>query len=80
MSGPTRRVRRIREGETFTVDEDRAGLIERDDVDPDPDPPPENTRGEPWGWPDDEEHRDKPRGWPHAPRAWRDGENFDGSR
>jgi len=39
--------RLIRQGDTYTIkDED----IELAEVAPEPSPPPENTRGEPWGW------------------------------
>jgi len=78
VSGPGRPPRRrIRPGDTFTILEDLAEDIERDDVPPDPAPPPEATRGEPWEWTKGPPY---PRGWPRAPREWRDGENFDGTR
>ena len=65
-----RRRRLVRPGETYTLSE----TVELEDVPPDPDPPPEETRGEPWGWTKGPPY---PRGWPHAPRGWRGGENFD---
>lgn len=52
--------RRIRDGDTYTADELDRGEAELEEVPPDPDPPPEDTRGEPWGWTKD---GDKPRGW-----------------
>ena len=71
-SGRARRL--IRAGDTFTVLEDLAGLIERLEADPDPDPPEENVRGEPWGWTKGPPY---PRGWldfaaPPYPRGWRE--------
>jgi len=40
--------RLIRQGETFTIDEEP--YIERDEVASVTNPPDEATRGEPWGW------------------------------
>jgi hypothetical protein len=49
--------RRIREGDQYTILED----IELEEREPDPNPPPEEVRGEPWGW---TKPGDRPRGWP----------------
>jgi hypothetical protein len=70
LRGRRHRRRAIRSGDTFTIDEDLANEIEREDVLPDPDPPLEETRGEPWGW---------TKGPPY-PRGWREDGNYDGSR
>ena len=40
----------IRQGGSYTRDEEIAGEIELAEVPPLADPPPEETRGEPWGW------------------------------
>ena len=57
-----RRARRIiRPGDSYTRDEEAAGEIEIEGVEPLRDPPPEETRGEPWGWTKD---GPRPRGWP----------------
>lgn len=53
----SRKVRFIRPGETYQDD----GNVVLETPAPDNDPPPEDTRGEPWGWPDDKPRR--PRGW-----------------
>lgn len=40
--------RLVRDGDTYTVDEEDG--IELDEVDTYPEQPPEEIRGEPWGW------------------------------
>jgi hypothetical protein len=46
-----RRARRIiRPGDSYTADELDRGDVELEEVEPVRDPPPEDTRGEPWGW------------------------------
>ena len=50
--------RRIRDGDSYTIDEE--GEVVFDEVEPDPDPPSEDVRGEPWGW---TKPGPKPRGW-----------------
>ena len=64
----------VRDGDTYTIDDERAGRIQRKEPPPRDDPPPESSRGEPWMWPEDEEHRERPRGW----RA--DGDYYGGQR
>jgi hypothetical protein len=59
--------RQIRDGDTYTIDEDLAGEIEREERTPDPNPPPEGVRGEPWGW---------TKGPPY-PRGWREDGRYD---
>ena len=59
----------IKQGDSFTIDEDEAGEIQREEVMPVPDPPPPETRGEPWGW---------TKGPPY-PRGWREDGKYDGS-
>jgi hypothetical protein len=62
--GRRRRRRLVRDGDTYTLDELLDDTVELEERDEDENPPPERTRGEPWGWPDDEEHRERPIGWP----------------
>ena len=50
----------IGDGDAYTEDELRAGRVRLAEVPPDPDPPPEETRGEPWGWTKGPPY---PRGW-----------------
>ena len=50
-------MRRIRSGEVYTAEEPG---IELEEVEPNPEPPPEEMRGEPWGW---TKPGPKPRGW-----------------
>ena len=69
---PPRRL--IRAGDTFTILEDLAGEIEREEAEPHPDPPPEHLRGEPWGWTKGPPY---PRGFldftePPYPAGWRE--------
>lgn len=42
------RKRQIHQDDVFTITEEEE--IEREEIEPDPNPPPEETRGEPWGW------------------------------
>jgi len=66
--------RLVRNGSTYTIDDERAGRIQRVEPEPRRDPPPEDSRGEPWLWPDDAAH-------PHRPRGWRtDGDYYGGKR
>ncbi len=51
--------REVRDGDEY---DDTAEAVELMAPDPDHDPPPEDVRGEPWGWPEDKPRR--PRGWP----------------
>lgn len=53
-----RRRRRIRDGDSYTIDEEHD--IELEIPDPNPDPPPEELRGEPMGW---TKSGEKPRGY-----------------
>jgi len=69
-----RRRRLIRPGDTYELRELLDGLVELEIPPPNPDPPPEESRGEPWGWPDDDEHRIRPRGWRE------DGDYYGGTR
>jgi len=48
--GPFRHIRMIRHMETFTFDEEQAGHVRRVIPRRHRHPPPENIRGEPWGW------------------------------
>jgi hypothetical protein len=48
--------RKIKTGDTYTIDDD----IELEEVTPEPNQPPEELRGEPWGW---TKPGPKPRGW-----------------
>jgi hypothetical protein len=54
--------RRIRDGDAYTLDEELDDQIELEEVSPREDHPPEETRGEPWGW---------TKGPPY-PRGWRE--------
>jgi hypothetical protein len=54
--------RLIRPGDAYTADELDRGEVELEQVPPRADPPPEETRGEPWGW---------TKGPPY-PRGWRE--------
>jgi hypothetical protein len=60
--------RRVRPGDSYNIDELDRGEVELEEVPPNPDPPPEDTRGEPWGW-----TKPGPR-----PRGWREDGNYDG--
>jgi hypothetical protein len=62
---PARR-RRIRDGEEYTIDDN----VELEERNPDPDPPPEEIRGEPWGW-----TKSGPR-----PRGFREDGDYSGDR
>lgn len=53
--------RKVTVGMVYTIDEEDADLIELVTPDPTPDPPPEELRGEPWGW---IKEGPKPRGYP----------------
>lgn len=48
--------RKIKAGDTYTIDDD----IELAEVEPESNQPPEELRGEPWGW---TKAGPKPRGW-----------------
>jgi hypothetical protein len=52
--------RRIRDGDNYTIEEEERGEVEIDEPEPRRNAPPENTRGEAWGWTKD---GPKPRGW-----------------
>jgi len=41
---------RVWPGDTFTIDDELAGRIEREEIPPVTDPPPVELQGEPWGW------------------------------
>lgn len=73
---PARR-RRILDGDSYTIVEEDRDEIELERRDPTPDPPPEDTRGEPWGWPEDKPRR--PRGWPGPDHSRDDPGPFDGA-
>jgi hypothetical protein len=62
-----RRRRIIRDGDSYTIDEELEGRIEREEVPRRPEPPVE-VQGEPWGW---TKPGPRPRGWP-GPDANRD--------
>ena len=59
---PPRRL--VRPGESYTIDEE----VDLEEVSPMTNPPPEETRGEPWGW-----TKPGPR-----PLGWREDGNYDG--
>lgn len=59
--------RRIREGDEFTIEEERRGQLVFETPDPRPEPP-RDIQGEPWGWTKD---GPRPEGWP-GPDANRD--------
>jgi hypothetical protein len=42
--------RLVRDGDSYTIDDEIAGRISREEREPDPDPPAEEVRGEPFGW------------------------------
>jgi hypothetical protein len=56
---PDRERRLIREGDSFTIDDEDRGDIELQEVTPNEEPP-EDIQGEPWGW---TKPGPKPRGW-----------------
>lgn len=63
---PHRR-RRVRDGDSYTIDEEED--VKLIGVDPISDPPDEETRGEPWGW---------TKGAPF-PRGYREDGRYDGT-
>jgi hypothetical protein len=65
-----RRRRLIRSGDAYTADELDRGEVELEQVPTVADPPPEETRGEPWGW---------TKGPPY-PRGWREDGEYPGQR
>jgi hypothetical protein len=62
----SQRVRLIHLGDSYTFAEYMAGLVELEEIPPNPEPPPEETRGEPWGW---------TKGAPY-PRGYREDGNY----
>lgn len=63
--------RRIRDGDEYTADED----VELETPEPEYDPPPEELRGEPWGW---TKPGPRPRGWPGPDNSRDNPGPFDG--
>jgi hypothetical protein len=61
--------RRIRDGDAYTVTEERDGLIEREEASPRPEPP-VAVQGEPWGW---------TKGPPY-PEGWREDGRYPGQQ
>lgn len=67
--------RRIREGDIFTINEEDRDQLEFETPEPDSDPPPEEVRGEPWGW---TKPGPRPRGWPGPDHSRDDPGPYDG--
>jgi hypothetical protein len=55
-----RRRRIVRDGDTYTLDEEEHGQAELEEVPRRPEPP-VDVQGEPWGW---TKAGDRPKGWP----------------
>lgn len=66
----------IRDGDSYTIDEETRDEVEREEANPIPDPPPEETRGEPWGW---TKPGERPRGFPGPDHSRDDPGPYDGS-